>query len=484
MKIGVYIFGIKTYLKRNIYMIELKKGSKKLLNAWAFYDWANSVYTLTIASSIFPIFYSALFLSEIKTVEAFGTTFKSTALITFVTAFTFLVVAVTSPILSGIADYVGNKKNFLKFFCYVGSAGCVGLYWFSLEQIHLSLVFYFMGLIGYWGSLVFYNSYLPDIAYPEQQDSISAKGFSMGYLGSVLLLIFNLMMVMFPQFFGFDLSIAESIRETGTEAEIQLALGAAKDAASFEAMKISFITVGIWWALFSQYTFYFLPKGTKSGHKVTRAVVFNGLKELREVWKQLKQDLRLKRYLYAFFVFSMAVQTIMLVAVYFGEEEIAWGGDSEKTMGLIVSILVIQIVAILGAVLTSKASAKFGNIKTLIGVNFVWMLLCFYAYLMHTPLEFYIAAGCVGLVMGGVQALGRSTYSKFLPETEDTTSYFSFYDVAEKIGIVIGMVIFATVDQITGTMRNAILVLVIFFVGGIVLLFRVPKETKKTALED
>ena len=464
-------------------MIQLEKGSKKLLNAWAFYDWANSVYTLTIASSIFPIFYSALFLSEVKTVGAFGTELKSTALITFVTAFTFLVVAITSPILSGIADYVGNKKNFLKFFCYVGSVGCVGLYWFNLEQIHLSLLFYFMGLIGYWGSLVFYNSYLPDIAYPEQQDSISAKGFSMGYLGSVLLLIFNLMMVMFPQFFGFDLSIDPSITETGSEAEIQLAMDAAKDAASFKAMKISFITVGIWWALFSQYSFYFLPKGTKSGHKVTRAVIFNGLKELREVWKELKQNLRLKRYLYAFFVFSMAVQTIMLVAVYFGEEEISWGTDSEKTMGLIVSILVIQLVAIVGAYVTSKASAKYGNIKTLIAVNFVWMFLCFYAYMMHTPMEFYIAAGIVGLVMGGVQSLGRSTYSKFLPETEDTTSYFSFYDVAEKIGIVIGMVIFATVDQITGTMRNAILVLVVFFIGGIILLFRVPDENKKTALE-
>ena len=168
-------------------MAHLKKGSKKLLNAWAFYDWANSVYTLTIASSIFPIFYSALFVSQIeKTVPAFGMVFKSTALITYVTAFTFLVVAFTSPILSGIADYVGNKKNFMKFFCYLGGLGCIGLYWFSIESIHISLLFYFMGLIGYWGSLVFYNSYLPDIAFPEQQDSISAKGFSLGYVGSVI----------------------------------------------------------------------------------------------------------------------------------------------------------------------------------------------------------------------------------------------------------------------------------------------------------
>lgn len=443
-------------------MIKLEKGSKKLLNAWAFYDWANSVYTLTITSSIFPIFYSALFASEIKseikTIAAFGFEFKSTALITFVTAFTFLVVAFTSPLLSGIADYVGNKKTFMKFFCYVGSAGCIGLYWFSLDHIYLSILFYFMGLIGYWGSLVFYNSYLPDIAFPEQQDRISAKGFSMGYLGSVLLLLANLTMVMKPEWFGFDIGTTE----------------ADKDAASLEAMKISFITVGIWWALFSQYSFYILPKGTSSGHKVTKSVVFNGFKELKLVWKELKLNLRLKRYLYAFFVFSMAVQTIMLVAVYFGEEEIAWG-DGAKTIGLIVSILVIQIVAVFGAILTSRASSKFGNIRTLIGVNFIWMGLCFYAYFMETPTQFYIAASLVGLVMGGIQSLARSTYSKFLPETEDTTSYFSFYDVAEKIGIVIGMVIFATIDQITGSMRNAILFLFIFFLWGIFLLFRVPK---------
>jgi len=459
-------------------MEKLQKGEKKLLNAWAFYDWANSVYTLTIASSIFPIFYSALFLTETKTVEAFGMVFKSTALITYVTAFTFLVVAFTSPILSGIADYVGNKKNFMKFFCYLGSTGCIGLYFFDVtpEKIHISLLFYFMGLMGYWGSLVFYNSYLPDIAYPSQQDNISAKGFSMGYIGSVLLLVINLLMVMFPQYFGFDISLSDSIKNTLNASEITEALAKAKDDASFQAMKVSFITVGIWWAVFSQYTFYVLPQGDLKGNKVTKAVLFNGLKEIKLVWLQLKANVRLKRYLTAFFVFSMAVQTIMLVAVYFGEEEISWGGDSEKTLGLIISILVIQIVAILGAFLTSKASAIFGNIKTLIAINIIWMALCIYAYLMATPLQFYIAAGFVGMVMGGIQSLARSTYSKFLPETKDTTSYFSFFDVAEKIGIVIGMVIFATIDQITGSMRNAILFLFVFFLLGVILLFRVPKN--------
>ena len=277
-------------------MSEFIKGSKKLLNAWAFYDWANSVYTLTIASSIFPIFYSALFVSQTeKLVPAFGMVFKSTALITYVTAFTFLVVAITSPILSGIADYVGNKKSFMKFFCYVGGLGCIGLYWFSLDSIHISLVFYFMGLIGYWGSLVFYNSYLPDIAYPEQQDKVSAMGFSMGYIGSVILLLVNLAMVMKPDWFGFETSISKTIIETGTEQEIAKALHEAKNSASFRAMKVSFITVGLWWILFSQYTFFILPKGVSKGRKVTKDVLFNGLRELRLVWIQLQENLRLKR---------------------------------------------------------------------------------------------------------------------------------------------------------------------------------------------
>lgn len=456
-------------------MKTFEKGSKKLINAWAFYDWANSVYTLTIASSIFPIFYSTLFKDKDELVSAFGFEMKQTVLISIITAFTFLVVAIFSPILSGISDYVGNKKNFMKFFCYMGGIGCFGLYWFDLDYIHTSLLFYFMGLLGYWGSLVFYNSYLPDIAFEEQQDAASAKGFSLGYIGSVLLLLLNLGMVMFPEVFGFDTSISKEITNSGNEVAIIEATETAKNMASLAAMKISFIMVGLWWIGFSQYTFYVLPKGVSSGHKVTKEVIFNGFRELKGVWLELKGNLRLKRYLNAFFVFSMAVQTIMLMAVYFGEKEIEWGSDSEKTTGLIISILVIQLVAIVGAISTSRASSKYGNIKTLIAVNGIWMLVCVYAYFMVTPFQFYIAAGIVGLVMGGVQSLGRSTYSKFLPETEDTTSYFSFYDVAEKIGIVIGMLIFALVDQIS-SMRYAILFLFIFFLVGIILLFRVPEN--------
>jgi len=432
------------------------KGSKKLLNAWAFYDWANSVYNLVISSAIFPIFYGALFrAAEVEKVIVFGGEIARAPLISYVTSAAFLFIALITPFLSGIADYLGNKKRFMQFFCYLGALSCIGLYWFSLENIYLGLICYFFGLVGFWVSLAFNNSYLPDVAYPEQQDAISAKGYSIGYIGSVLLVLVNLAMVMKPDLFGIQ-------SDEGGLAELK-------------AMKYSFVTVGIWWIVFSQYSFHYLPLGNKAESDGSN-IILNGFRELKGVWEQLSGLLKLKRYLGAFFVYSMAVQTVMLIATYFGEEEISWGGDKERTMGLIVSILVIQLVAIIGATLTARASKTFGNVQTLIAINVMWIVLCIYAYFVTTPTDFYIAAGCVGIVMGGIQALSRSTYSKFLPETTDTTSFFSFYDVAEKIGIVIGTFLYGYVAQVTGSMRNAIIFLGLFFVMGVILLLRVNKK--------
>jgi MFS transporter, UMF1 family len=460
-------------------MKNLEKGSKKLGNAWAFYDWANSVYNLVISSAIFPIYYGVLFkIKGINTVNFIGFEIKNTALISFVTAFAFLVVAIISPLLSGIADYAGNKKKFMQFFCYLGALSCIGLSFFTLDNLYFGITCFFFGLVGFWGSLVFYNSYLPDIAYPEQQDKLSAKGYSFGYIGSVILLIFNLAMVMKPEWFGFDLSISEKIMQSGNSLEIEKAIDALRDKASFRAMQYSFISVGVWWIVFSQYTFYYLPK-SEIINKITKNVIFNGYNELKKVWHQLEENNTLKKYLQSFFVYSMAVQTVMLVATYFGEQEISWKTDSEKTSGLIVSILVIQLVAIIGAIITSKISEKIGNIKTLIIINSIWFVICIYAFFVISPIQFYITAGFVGLVMGGIQSLSRSTYSKLLPETNDTASFFSFYDVAEKIGIVIGMGIFATIDQISGSMRNAIVFLAVFFIIGIFLLINTLKTLAK-----
>lgn len=432
---------------------QLKKGEKKLLNAWAFYDWANSTYSLVIASAIFPLFYGALFRGAgIEEIEVFGMMLRRSPLIFYTTAIAFLVVAIISPILSGVADYLGNKKFFLKLFCYLGALSTIGLYWFSLEHIYLSLTLYALGLIGFWGSLVFYNSYLPDIAYPEQHDKISAKGYSLGYIGSVLLLIACLAMILGYETFGFE--------DEGFPT------------------RLSFVLTGVWWIGFSQYTYAYLPQGNQAQGKLTKDVFFNGFKELRAIWSSMQDQLRLKKYLIAFFVYSMAVQTVMLAAAYFGEQELEWGSDSERTTGLIVSILLIQLVAVLGAILTSKLSARVGNIKALVIINVIWIVICAWAYFIYTPFQFYITAGFVGLVMGGIQSLSRSTYAKFLPETEDTTSYFSFYDVAEKIGIIIGMFLYGFIEEITGSMRYSIVFLILFFAVGVVLLYRVPKENK------
>ena len=423
------------------------KGDSKVLNAWAFYDWANSVYPLVISSSVFPIYYGALFVDSLY-IDVFGFNFKNTALISFLTAFAFVILSFITPLLSGIADYMGNKKTFLKFFCYTGSISCIGLYWFDLENIYLGLFFYFLALISFWASLVFYNSYLPDIAYKEQQDYISAKGYSLGYVGSVILLIFNLAMVMSPDFFGIS-----------------------GDNPKLIAMKYSFVSVGIWWIVCSQYTFYYLPTINQK-RKIIKNVFFNGFKELKEVWDELKEILIIKKFLIAFFIYSSALQTVLIIATYFGDQEIIWKEGTKET-GLIISILLIQLIAIFGAMITAKISKKIGNIHTLLILNLIWAFLCIGAYFITKPIEFYIAAGSVGLVMGGIQALSRSTFSKMIPETDNTTSYFSFFDVSQKVSIVLGMTIFAFLDQITGSMRVSILVFVLIFLLGAFLLNRI-----------
>ena len=441
-------------------MKKYKKGSKKLLNAWAIYDWANSVYPLVISTAIFPIFYGMI---TDDYITFLGYSFKNTALISYITAFAFVILVFLSPLLSGIADYTGGKKFFMKFFCYSGSFACILLYWFDIDNLNSSLAYYFIALIGFWASLVFYNSYLPEIAYPEQQDKVSAKGYAMGYIGSVILLLVNLIMINYPEHFGI-------IDSNGVVAEIK-------------AMKISFIMVGVWWFLFSQYTFYNLP-GRKYYKQLrlnnnpsieNKNLIFSGFHELKVVWDEIKNNQTLKVFLTAFFIYSIALQTVILVATYFGEAEISWN-EGEKTFGLILSILLIQLKAVVGAILSAKISERIGNLRTLISLNIIWALICVFGYYVETSTEFYIAAGLVGLVMGGIQALSRSTFSKFIPSTINNTSYFSFYDVSQKLSIVIGMTLFATIDQITGSMRNSILVFFVFFVVGAIILVKLNKK--------
>jgi UMF1 family MFS transporter len=422
------------------------KGNKKIIRAWTFYDWANSVYPLVITTAIFPMFYEAVTTTELGNgntsdlVNFFGFELKNTVLYSYISALAFLIVSALSPLLSGIADYSDNKKRFLQFFCYLGAISCAALYFFDVNHLEWSMLPVLLASIGFWGSLVFYNAYLPEIAEAKHHDKVSAKGYALGYIGSSILLIINLVLIM-----GFEMPV-----------------------------KYSFLMVALWWIGFSQITYRYLPNNVyrkaPKGYKFTK-----GWRELQKVWKQLKHLTVIKRYLLSFFVYSMGVQTVMLMATLFAAKEVNWGTDGAKT-GLIVSVLIIQFIAIGGAYFFSWLSKQWGNIRAIALSLLIWVGICIGAYFIYTPIEFYVIAAVVGFVMGGVQSLSRSTYSKILPETTDHASFFSFYDVLEKLGIVIGAFSYGLIEEISGSMRNSIFALLLFFVIGLFFLFFVPKH--------
>ena len=435
-------------------MKKLERGSKKLINAWAFYDWANSVYPLVISTAVFPIYYSSM-ASSFANIEGkivfLGALWNPTTLYDYTLAFSFLIVAFISPILSGIADYTGDKLKFLKRFCLLGSISVISLFFFKGEStLWIALLCTVFASIGFWGSIVFYNAYLPEVAYPEQQDAVSAKGFIYGYVGSVLLLIFSLVLVQKPEWFGI------------TDPTF--------------APRITFALVGVWWFGFAQITYKRLPKN-ELNQKSDKEYIWNGFLELKSVFKSLNSQSHLKYFLMAFFFLSVGVQTIILMAGIFGSEELGL-----PTFNLILTILIVQIVAIFGAYLFSKLSDRIGNISTLKITLCIWGLVCFIAFVLdkdqpNVDNYFYAMGIVLGFVLGATQSLTRSTYSKLLPETQDHATYFSFYDVTEKIAIVLGMIVFGLLIAITGSMQYSVLALAGFFFMAFLFLFKL-KRTK------
>ena len=428
----------------------MQTASKKVVNGWAMYDWANSVYNLVITSTIFPAYYEAVTgdgneNTLIDKIKIGNYEFSNTALYNYILAIAFVIVAIMSPILSSIADYRGNKKQFLRFFCTMGSLSCASLYFFDSDHIMGGLISVIIACVGFWSSLVFYNSYLPEIAAPEDRDRISAKGFMMGYIGSVLLQIICFVFVLKPELFGITVG---------------------------KASQISFLLVGVWWVSFGWLAISRLPasKGVKGAH--SKNLFTQGYKELHKVWIELKTQPLLKQFLLSFFFYNMGVQTIMLAATLYGKSEL-----NIPTTNLIIAILIIQLVAIPGAHLMAKLASKWGNFNTIMVAILIWIGGCIIGYYLprNGLIPFYGLSIIVGFVMGGIQSVSRSTYSKLMPETHDTTSYFSFYDVTEKVAIVIGMFSFGFINEITGSQRNSVLALCIFFIIGFVLLYRTSK---------
>jgi len=427
-------------------------ASKKVINGWAMYDWANSVYNLVITTTFFPVYYTTItgkspFNGE---VTFLGRTYVNTALYNYALAFTYLVVAILLPILSSVADYKGNKKRFMQFFSTLGALACSGLFFFTKDHVTMAIIFMMLAAFGFYSSLVFYNSYLPEIADEKDRDRVSAKGFTFGYIGSVLMQMIGFVLVLFWDKIPF-------LKDEG------------------DAVRLTFLLVGIWWIGFAQIPFNRLPMGNavlNSNRK--HNVITGGFIELKKVFLQLKSMPLLKRFLFAFFFYNMGVQTVMLAATNFGSK--VFHLDATK---LIITIVLIQLVAIAGAYLMAKLSEMYGNLKVLIFVVIFWILICIGAFYMQTEYHFYALAVCVGLVMGGIQSLSRSTYSKLMPVTQDTASFFSFYDVTEKIAIVIGLTAFGYIEELTNNMRNSVLSLIIFFFLGLVWLIAALNKQNK-----
>ena len=425
----------------------LKTGDKKLINAWAFYDWANSVYSLVISTAVFPLYYTAV--TKDQTVTFLWTDWAHPdSLYSYALSFSFLIVAFLSPILSGIADYTGSKKKFMKFFCWLGGLSVMSLYFFQgVDTVWIGIVFTIFASIGFWASLVFYNAYLPEVAYPEQQDRASAKGFIYGYIGSVILLIINLAMIQMPDVFGITAGLAS---------------------------RISFVMVGVWWIGFAQITFRRLPDDLYN-KKPESDYIWKGFKELKLVAIQVMNYPTLKRFLISFFLLSVGVQTIILLATIFGSTELGLA-----TIDLIVTVLLIQLVAIAGAYFFSRMSDKKGNIFTLKITIVIWMVVCFCAFLLHKDLPnvaiyFYSLGAILGLVLGAIQSLTRSTYSKLLPDTEDHATFFSFYDVTEKIAIVLGTAVYGFLYAVTDSMQWSVLALALFFLASFIIISTLKK---------
>jgi UMF1 family MFS transporter len=431
-----------------------EKNNKKTIRAWAMFDWANSAYNLVITSTIFPAYYVAITESKADgdKVMFFGHSFVNTALSNYALAAAYFVIVLMLPILTSIADYRGNKKAFMQFFTWLGAVACCCLYFFKFATLEFGIICFALAAIGYSGGFVFYNSYLPEIATTDNQDAVSAKGFSYGYIGSMILQIICFVFVLAPGVFGIT-------------------------DASFPA-RLSFLLVGLWWIGFAQIPFRGLPNGNAKAINKQVNVLRGGFIELGKVWQQVKHMPLLKHYLPAFFFYSMGVQTIMLAAAGFGAKVLHL-----PTTSLITIILIIQLVAIVGANLMSRLSGKYGNVLVLTGVVIIWVIVCLIAYFVNSAIQFYLLAAVVGLVMGGIQSLSRSTYSKYLPQDiTDTASFFSFYDVTEKLAIVGGMFSFAFIEDLTGSMRNSILALGVFFIVGLLLLISLYKQEQKLKL--
>lgn len=419
---------------------------KQLHRAWSMYDWANSAYQLVIVTAIFPIYYSNV---VPEFIPIFDHSIDRNAIYLYALSIAYLLVSIGSPLFSSLADYSGNKTQYMKFFTYLGAISCASMFFFDGEWYWVGIIGLLLSTVGYKSSFVFYNAFLPVIANEEEQNRVSAQGYVYGYLGSTILLLLSLGLIMFPDTFGVTAGIAS---------------------------RLTFLAVGVWWIVFAIHPFKVLKTVDESQHD-GKANLSQGFNLLITVFKQVNASPLLRWFLLAYFFLIMGVQTVFYSATLFGKDELKMSADL-----LIITMLVIQFVGALGAYSFAKLSDRIGHFKGLYIVAVVWFLVTFAAYFITNSTQYIAASFFIGLVMGGIQASTRSTYASLLPKTKDHASFFSFYDVMENVAIVIGTFTMGGLTAYYENLRSPILIIASFFIIGIIFLIFAQRNLKSRSL--
>ncbi len=401
-------------------------NNRKSILGWALYDWANSAFATTVMAGFFPVFFKLYWAGD-------ATATEGTFVLGIANSAASLLVAVLAPVLGAIADRGSAKKRFLALFTFLGVLMTSGLWFVAQGDWTLAVMLYVAGSVGFFGSLIFYDSLLVSVAPREKWDSVSSLGFGLGYLGGGLLFVVNVLMYQMPSLFGIP------------------------DGAT--AIRLSFVLVGLWWALFSLPLFFWVKEPREGQGLPLGKAIRAGLVQLKETLRHLSGERQILLFLLAYWFYIDGVDTIIKMAVNYGTD---LGFPSSS---LIVALLVVQFVAFPAALFYNWVASKIGiKPAILVGIG-AYMVITVFGYFLKDLTGFYVLAGCVGLVQGGIQALSRSAFARLIPEGK-SGEYFGFFNMFGKFATIIGPFLMGLVTQLSGDSRMGILSLIVLFVAG------------------
>jgi UMF1 family MFS transporter len=398
--------------------------------AWASYDWANSAYATTVIAGFFPLFFKQYWSADVSATE-------STFWLGTINSLASLVIVILAPLLGAIADRGNAKKRFLLFFAAMGVIMTSSLYWVAQGDWQMALVLYGLGLLGFSGGNIFYDALLMGVAKRHQLDFISALGFALGYLGGGVLFAVNVFMTLYPHTFGLP------------------------DATT--AVQISFLTVALWWAVFSLPILIWVPEPAIPNRVSGWAAMTAGLRQLRDTFQEIRRLRVVGTFLLAYWLYIDGVDTIVRMAVDYG---LALGFAANQ---LIVALLITQFIGFPAAIVFGKLGERIGARSGIYLAIGVYMAITIWGYFIQQPWEFYVLAGAIGLVQGGIQSLSRSLYARLIP-AQKAGEFFGFYNMLGKFAAVVGPVLMGWVSVATGNPRLSILSLLVLFAGGALLL--------------